>query len=192
MKTTTYLLMLSFSLLLACGKSNKSGGGTPATPNYNLIQGVDVPVANDLVAQINQRRLEAGLVPLERAPLLDAEAQTQAYERLNSSLYRNTNNIRFQTYGQFNIYGQYSYYHGGGVTNGFDVCGRVTDRRCDALGIGIGAYSRANLSPVESVLRRIQSDRYINILSRRHQRIGVGLARNTEGRTYWVVVLTGN
>lgn len=189
MKNTTYILMLSFSLLLACGKSNKSGGSNPAVPNYNLIQAEDAPYANDLIAQINQRRIEGGLAPLERTALLDSEAQTQAVDRLNSQSYRS--NVRYEAYGSFNLYGYYGYYNGGTRLNSFNICDRVTDRFCEAIGVGVGSYNRANLSPVQSVLRRIQSDRSLNIMSHRYQRVGLGLARNLEGRSYWVVVFAG-
>ena len=76
------LVTLLVSLMIAsCGKNNSSGkGDSPSVSPVTNGNFVTESAPNDLLEQVNQRRLGWGLRPLVRDTNLDAQAQSFAFD----------------------------------------------------------------------------------------------------------------
>lgn len=168
MKKTILLSLLVLLLAaVACGKNNSSGKSNPPSLVNPVVPGVGVlpnmgTTADQLIQNINERRLGWGLRPLVRDHALDQYAQSDALDLADGR----------QGFRRFNMCRS--------------MPRSLTGRVCRSIAhIGMRPS-------VDFVFRDwLREDEGRNMLANRIiERAGVGFAVNAQGEQVWVVLMT--
>lgn len=171
MKKLIYsILLLSLTILAACGKNNESGKSPYQTPTVNnpLVVEPNQPdyqyetSAEELFGRINERRAVLGISPLVRDSFLDTQAHAFAVDLgdgRNSEFHLKAN-----------------------------LCDRIPGREACAFVV------RSDIPSAGSVVGAwLRNDsRREKILDRRFRRSGVAMTQDRSGRPIWVLVMLGN